>query len=74
MENPSRKILSTNLQRLMAAKGWDTAELGLRAGCGRSALESLLMGHAAATTDLLDRIADLFGVRAADLLTKTPSA
>ena len=65
-----RKVLSRNLKTLRLAQGLSQEELAHRADIDRtyvSALERCVYG---ASIDVVDRIAHVLGVEAADLLRK----
>lgn len=63
-----RDILALNLRRLRHASGLSQEELAHRAGIDRTYVSSLERSVYAAGIDVVDRIARVLGVEAADLL------
>ena len=63
-----RAILARNLKRLRAAKGMSQEELAHEAGVNRTYVSDLERGRSAASVDKLASFADVFGVRASDLI------
>jgi transcriptional regulator with XRE-family HTH domain len=68
-----REILAVNLRRYRRAEGMSQEELAHRAGIDRTYVSSLERSVYAAGIDVVDRIARVLGVEAADLL-KRPQA
>ncbi|WP_199089798.1 helix-turn-helix transcriptional regulator [Bosea sp. ASV33] len=63
-----REVLALNLRRLRQARGLSQEELAHRAGIDRTYVSSLERSVYAAGIDVVDRIARVLGVEAADLL------
>ena len=63
-----RDVLALNLRRLRQARGLSQEELAHRAGIDRTYVSSLERSVYAAGIDVVDRIARVLGVEAADLL------
>jgi len=63
-----REILAVNLRRYRRAEGMSQEELAHRAGIDRTYVSSLERSVYAAGIDVVDRIARVLGVEAADLL------
>jgi len=63
-----RDVLALNLRRLRQARGLSQEELAHRAGIDRTYVSSLERSVYAAGIDVLDRVARVLGVEAADLL------
>ncbi len=68
-----REVLSLNLKRLRQAQGLSQEELAHRAGLDRTYVSALERQVYGASIDVLDRLAQILGVDAADLL-RRPSA
>jgi DNA-binding XRE family transcriptional regulator len=68
-----REVLSLNLKRLRRAQGLSQEELAHRAGLDRTYISSLERQVYGASIDVLDKLAQVLGVQAADLL-RRPSA
>jgi transcriptional regulator with XRE-family HTH domain len=65
-----REVLALNLRRLRRAKGLSQEELAHRADIDRTYISSLERSVYAAGIDVLDRLARVLDVEAADLLTR----
>lgn len=63
-----REVLALNLRRLRQARGLSQEELAHRAGIDRTYVSSLERSVYAAGIDVVERIARVLGVEAADLL------
>jgi transcriptional regulator with XRE-family HTH domain len=63
-----RNMLARRLREVAAEKDMALTHVADRAGIGRSHLWRLLNGEAAATLDVVDKIAAAFDVAAVDLL------
>lgn len=63
-----REVLALNLRRLRQAQGLSQEELAHRAGIDRTYVSSLERSVYAAGIDVVERIAGVLGVEAADLL------
>nr|WP_047573935.1 helix-turn-helix transcriptional regulator [Methylobacterium sp. ZNC0032] len=63
-----REVLALNLRRLRQARGLSQEELAHRAGIDRTYVSSLERSVYAAGIDVVDRIAQVLGVEASDLL------
>lgn len=63
-----RDVLALNLRRLRQARGLSQEELAHRAGIDRTYVSSLERSVYAAGIDVVDRVARVLGVEAADLL------
>ncbi|MEN5084021.1 helix-turn-helix transcriptional regulator [Bosea sp. TWI1241] len=63
-----REVLALNLRKLRQARGLSQEELAHRAGIDRTYVSSLERSVYAAGIDVVDRIARVLGVEAADLL------
>jgi transcriptional regulator with XRE-family HTH domain len=68
-----RDILAHNLKAHRTAKGFSQEELAHRAGIDRTYISSLERSVYAAGIDVVDRLASVLGVEAADLLRKPDS-
>lgn len=64
-----REILAFNLRKLRQARGLSQEELAHRADIDRTYISSLERSVYAAGIDVVDRLARVLGVEAADLLT-----
>lgn len=67
-----REILAFNLRKLRAERGLSQEELAHRAKIDRTYISSLERSVYAAGIDVVDRLARVLGVEAADLLTPPP--
>ena len=65
-----REVLALNLRKLRRAKGLSQEELAHRAKIDRTYISALERSVYAAGIDVVDRLARLLGVEAADLLTR----
>ena len=65
-----RDILAHNLKAHRRAKGFSQEEVAHRAGIDRTYISSLERSVYAAGIDVVDRLANVLGVEAADLLRK----
>ncbi len=63
-----RGVLARNLRRLRHARGLSQEELAGRAGLNRNYVGMIEREENAATVDVLERLAEVLGVRAPDLL------
>ena len=63
-----REILAINLRKLRRAKGFSQEELAHRADIDRTYISSLERSLYAAGIDVVDKLARVLGVEAADLL------
>ncbi|MDE1993520.1 MAG: helix-turn-helix transcriptional regulator [Rhizobiaceae bacterium] len=63
-----REILAANLRRLRKLRGFSQEELAHRANIHRTYVSSLERCQYAATIDMVDSLAVILGVEAADLL------
>ncbi len=63
-----RGVLARNLRRLRRARGLSQEELAGRAGLNRNYVGMIEREENAATVDVLERLAEVLGVRAPDLL------
>lgn len=63
-----REVLALNLRRLRQARGLSQEELAHRADIDRTYISSLERSVYAASIDVVDRIARVLGVEAAELL------
>lgn len=63
-----RGVLARNLRRLRRARGLSQEELAARAGLNRNYVGMIEREENAATVDVLERLAEVLGVRAPDLL------
>ena len=68
-----REVLAINLRKLRQAKGLSQEELAHRAEIDRTYISALERSVYAAGIDVVDRLARVLGVEAADLL-RRPSA
>jgi transcriptional regulator with XRE-family HTH domain len=68
-----REVLAVNLRKLRRAKGLSQEELAHRAKIDRTYISSLERSVYAAGIDVVDRLARVLGVEAADLLSRPPS-
>lgn len=64
----SRAILARNLRSLRASKDMSQEELAHRAGIDRTYVSALERQVYSASVDVLDSLAKVFAVRAADLI------
>lgn len=64
----SREVLALNLRRRRRLRGLSQEELAHRAGIDRTYVSALERGVYAASVDMLDRLAQVLGTEAADLL------
>lgn len=67
-----REVFARNLRTLRQAKGLSQEELAYEAGIDRTYISSLERSIYGASIDVVDRLANVLGVEAADLL-KRPS-
>ncbi len=67
-----RSVLARRLRDVAAERGIALTHVADRAGIGRSHLWRLLNGEAAATLDVVDKIAAALDVASVDLLTDAP--
>lgn len=67
-----REILAQNLKRYRTAQGLSQEELAHRAGIDRTYVSSLERRVYAAGIDVVDRLAKVLGLEAADLLRRPP--
>lgn len=67
-----RETLAFNLRKLRQARGLSQEELAHRADIDRTYISSLERSVYAAGIDVVDRLARVLGVEAADLLTRPP--
>ncbi len=65
-----REVLALNLRKLRRARGLSQEELAHRAKIDRTYISSLERSVYAAGIDVVDRLARVLGVEAADLLTR----
>jgi transcriptional regulator with XRE-family HTH domain len=65
-----RDVLALNLRKLRRARGLSQEELAHRAEIDRTYISSLERSVYAAGIDVVDRLASVLGVEAADLLTR----
>jgi len=63
-----REIFASNLRRLRQQRGFSQEELAHRANIHRTYVSSLERCQYAATIDMVDSLATILGVEAADLL------
>jgi plasmid maintenance system antidote protein VapI len=72
---PSRQILATNLQRLMerSVDKQNNLALARHAKVGHTHIGRLLRMESSATTDMIDALAEAFGVQPWELLTDSES-
>ena len=68
-----REVLAVNLRKLRRAKGLSQEELAHRAKIDRTYISSLERSVYAAGIDVVDRLARVLGVEAADLLRRPSS-
>lgn len=68
-----REVLALNLRKLRQARGLSQEELAHQAGIDRTYISSLERSIYAAGIDVVDRLAHVLGVEAADLLKRPPS-
>lgn len=64
----SREVLSRNLRKLREERGWSQEELADRAKVDRTYVSSLERCRYAASVDMIDRLAEAFGIGPQDLL------
>jgi transcriptional regulator with XRE-family HTH domain len=69
-----RGILAVNLRKLRQARGLSQEELAHRAEIDRTYISALERSVYAAGIDVVDRLARVLGVEAADLLTRPPAS
>lgn len=67
-----RDVLALNLKKHRAAAGLSQEELAHRAEIDRTYISSLERSVYGATIDMLDKIAKVLGIEAADLLQRPP--
>lgn len=67
-----REVLALNLRKLRQAQGLSQEELAHRAEIDRTYISALERSVYAAGIDVVDRLARVLGVEAADLLTRPP--
>jgi len=63
----AREILSTNLQRLISARGIDQRELALKIGVSDSSVSQWISGEKYPRIDKIQLLADYFNVQRSDL-------
>jgi transcriptional regulator with XRE-family HTH domain len=68
-----REVLAVNLRKLRQAKGLSQEELAHRAEIDRTYISALERSVYAAGIDVVDRLAKVLGVEAADLLRRPSS-
>ena len=68
-----REVLALNLRKLRQAKGLSQEELAHRAEIDRTYISALERSVYAAGIDVVDRLARVLGVEAADLLRRPPA-
>ena len=68
-----REVLALNLRKLRRARRFSQEELAHRAKVDRTYVSSLERRVYSATIDILDRLAHVLGVEAADLLRRPPA-
>ena len=68
-----REVLALNLRKLRQAKGLSQEELAHRAEIDRTYISALERSIYAAGIDVVDRLARVLGVEAADLLRRPPA-
>lgn len=68
-----REVLALNLRKLRQAKGLSQEELAHRAGIDRTYISALERSLYAASIEVVDNLAQVLGLEAADLL-KRPAA
>jgi transcriptional regulator with XRE-family HTH domain len=68
-----REVLAVNLRKLRQAKGLSQEELAHRAEIDRTYISALERSVYAAGIDVVDRLAKVLGVEAADLLQRPSS-
>lgn len=68
-----RKALASNLKRLRLAAKLSQEELAHQADMDRTYVSSLERGRYAATVDMIERIAEVFGVEPVSLLVEMPA-
>lgn len=69
-----REVFAGNLRRLRRAKQWSQEELAHRAELDRTYISALERTVYSASIDVVDRIATVLGVEAADLLRRPARA
>lgn len=69
-----REVLALNLRKFRRAKGLSQEELAHRAKIDRTYISALERSVYAASIDVVDRLARILGVEAADLLKRPPVA
>ena len=69
-----REVLAINLRRLRQAQGLSQEELSHRAEIDRTYVSALERCVYAASIDVVDRLATVLGVEAADLLQRPPAS
>jgi len=69
-----REVLALNLRKFRRAKGLSQEELADRAKIDRTYISALERSVYAASIDVVDRLARVLGVEAADLLKRPPVA
>jgi transcriptional regulator with XRE-family HTH domain len=67
-----REVLALNLRKLRQARGLSQEELAHRAEIDRTYISALERSVYAAGIDVVDRLARVLGVEAADLITRPP--
>lgn len=68
-----REVLALNLRKLRRARRFSQEELAHRAKVDRTYVSSLERRVYSVTIDILDRLAHVLGVEAADLLRRPPA-
>ena len=68
-----REVFAQNLRTLRQAKGLSQEELAHEAGIDRTYISALERNMYNASIDVVDRLAQVLGVEAAELLKRSPS-
>lgn len=68
-----REVFARNLRALRQAKGLSQEELAHQAGLDRTYISSLERSVYNASIDVVERLANVLGVEAADLLRRLPA-
>ena len=66
--------MTNRVRELRAARGWSQAELGLRAGVSRQAINAIENGHFDPSLPLAMRLGRLFGLPVEAIFTLDPEA
>lgn len=64
----ARQILAINIRQGRARSGWSQEELASRAAISQTYVSQMESGQRAVSIDVLDHLADAFGVEVAQLL------